>query len=71
MNGFASVIGAVLTTILAMTFGFRVVLFLGLFAYFVALVVLRGLLRPTADGAAREVVDVRTGQAEPAPTFLS
>jgi hypothetical protein len=33
--------------------------------YFIALVVLRGLLRPTAAGAAREVVDLRAGQAEP------
>jgi hypothetical protein len=65
VNGFASVIGAVLTTLLAMVFGFRVVLLLGLFVYFIALVVLRGLLRPTAAGAAREVVDLRAGQAEP------
>jgi hypothetical protein len=45
VNGFASVVGAVLSTILAMTFGFRVVLFLALVAYAVATVVLRGLLR--------------------------
>jgi hypothetical protein len=45
VNGFASVVGAVLTTILAMTFGFRVVLFLALLVYLVALLALRGLLR--------------------------
>jgi MFS family permease len=44
VNGFASVVGAVLTTILAMTFGFRVVLFLALVVYAVALLALRGLL---------------------------
>jgi MFS family permease len=44
VNGFASVVGAVLTTILAMTFGFRVVLFLALLVYAIALLALRGLL---------------------------
>ena len=33
MNGFFSVIGSVLTTILAMTYGFRLVQFLGLVVY--------------------------------------
>jgi hypothetical protein len=46
VNGFASVVGAVLTTILAMTYGFQVVLFLALGLYLIALIVLRGLLRP-------------------------
>jgi spermidine synthase len=45
VNGFASVIGAVLTTILAMAFGFRTVLFIALAVYVVALVALRTLLR--------------------------
>ena len=49
VNGFASVVGAVLTTILAMTFGFRVVLFLAIAAYVVAVLALRGLLRDTRD----------------------
>jgi hypothetical protein len=44
INGFASVIGAVLTTILAMTFGFRAVLLLALVVYLVAVAVLRVLL---------------------------
>lgn len=44
VNGFASVIGAVLTTILAMTFGFRTVLLVALGLYVVALAVLRGML---------------------------
>lgn len=46
VNGFASVIGAVLSTILAMMFGFRVVLFFSLGAYCIALAVLYSLLRP-------------------------
>jgi hypothetical protein len=41
------VVGAVLTTILAMTFGFRTVLFLALAVYAVALLTLRGMLRAT------------------------
>jgi hypothetical protein len=45
VNGFASVVGAVLSTILAMTFGFRIVLFLALAAYAVAVLALRSLLR--------------------------
>jgi hypothetical protein len=44
VNGFASVIGAVLTTIVAMTFGFSTVLVLALLIYGVALLVLRRLL---------------------------
>jgi hypothetical protein len=53
VNGFASVIGAVLTTILAMTIGFSAVLLLALAVYAVAVVALRGLLRPAvADAAA-------------------
>lgn len=43
VNGFFSVIGSVLTTILSMTFGFRVVLMLGLAAYAIAVLVLRGI----------------------------
>ena len=44
VNGFASVVGSVLTTLLAMTFGFAVVLLFGLAAYAVAILALRGLL---------------------------
>jgi hypothetical protein len=54
VNGFASVIGAVLSTILAMSFGFRTVMVVALVIYVVALITLRGLLRdgrPTATGA--------------------
>ena len=46
VNGFASVVGAVLTTILAMTCGFQIVLLLALVVYLVALVALGGLVRP-------------------------
>jgi hypothetical protein len=45
INGFASVVGAVLTTILAMSFGFEIVLWIALAAYLAALAVLRVLLR--------------------------
>jgi hypothetical protein len=65
VNGFASVIGAVLATILAMTFGFGVVLVLALVAYLAAMVALVGLLRvdaaperPGAPTAARAHADV-------------
>jgi hypothetical protein len=44
VNGFATVIGSVLSTILAMTFGFQVVLGLALGIYLVALASLYGLL---------------------------
>jgi hypothetical protein len=56
VNGFASVVGAVLTTILAMVFGFRTVLFLALAVYLIALVALRGLARvtPTPIPAAQQ-----------------
>ncbi|MBM3672168.1 MAG: hypothetical protein FJW86_08330 [Actinobacteria bacterium] len=45
VNGFASVIGSVLTTILAMTFGFNAVLVIALAVYMVALRALRSLLK--------------------------
>jgi MFS family permease len=45
VNGFASVVGAVLTTVLAMAFGFQVVLVISLGVYLLALVVLRTLVR--------------------------
>ncbi len=45
VNGFSSVVGAVLATILSMTFGFHVVLELGLGAYLLALVAWRRLAR--------------------------
>jgi hypothetical protein len=47
VNGFASVVGAVLSTILAMTFGFNVVLVIALVLYLVALATLRSLLAPS------------------------
>jgi hypothetical protein len=43
-NGFASVVGSVLATMLAMGFGFDAVMGLGLAAYALALVALRGLV---------------------------
>jgi hypothetical protein len=46
VNGFFSVIGSVLTTILSMTIGFRAVLLLGLLVYVAAVLVMRRILRP-------------------------
>ena len=45
LNGFASVVGSVLATILAMTYGFHVVLLVALGAYIVAFLALHGLSR--------------------------
>jgi hypothetical protein len=52
VNGFASVVGAVLTTILAMSFGFNVVLAAALAIYAVAMLMLRALTRPLASATA-------------------
>jgi hypothetical protein len=41
VNGFFSVLGSVLTTILSMSYGFRTVLVLALATYAVAILVLR------------------------------
>ncbi|MGH9049863.1 MAG: hypothetical protein ACRDY4_09050, partial [Acidimicrobiia bacterium] len=67
VNGFASVIGAVLTTILAMSFGFRVVMFIALGLYLVALAVLRGLLR-AAPIAAPETAELPAAPRAPTAT---
>jgi hypothetical protein len=48
VNGFASVVGSALATILAMIYGFDVVLFLGLVAYLIALLAWFRLSQPTA-----------------------
>lgn len=48
VNGFSSVVGAVLATLLSMIYGFHVVLGLGLVAYLIALVAWRILSRRTA-----------------------
>lgn len=52
VNGFASVVGSVLTTMLAMTFGFDVVLFVALGVYCIALLALRGIVGPDRGAAA-------------------
>jgi hypothetical protein len=49
VNGFASVIGSVLTTVLAMIIGFRVVLVLSIVVYLAALLLLRRLWRPLLE----------------------
>jgi hypothetical protein len=51
VNGFASVVGAVLTTILAMALGFGVVLFLALAVYGIAVAALSLLLRASSGFA--------------------
>jgi hypothetical protein len=72
VNGFASVIGAVLTTMLAMALGFGVVLVLALIVYGVAVLALRGLLRATPaaapeSGAEVPVPGALTGAPQEAP----
>ena len=52
VNGFASVVGAVLSTILAMSLGFRTVMLIALITYFVALTALRVLLRASSSAPA-------------------
>jgi hypothetical protein len=51
VNGFASVVGAALATVLAMMFGFHFVLFLGLVAYLMALLAWRTLTTRRVPGA--------------------
>jgi hypothetical protein len=53
VNGFASVIGSVLTTIIAMILGFNVVLALAMVTYLLALLALRRLQRPVAAASPR------------------
>ena len=52
VNGFASVIGSVLTTVLAMAFGFNTVLVVAVTVYLVALTALYRLLGPSTPTAA-------------------
>ena len=56
VNGFASVIGSVTTTLAAMMFGFRVVLVAGLLIYLVAMAALRSLTRQAATSEDGDVV---------------
>jgi hypothetical protein len=58
VNGFASVVGAVLTTILAMALGFGVVLFLALAVYGIAVAALGLLLRASPGFAADAEAEV-------------
>jgi len=64
VNGFFSVIGSVLTTILSMTFGFRRVQLFGLLVYAIAAFALWRLQRVEAVPAAPADADVLV--AEPA-----
>jgi hypothetical protein len=70
VNGFASVIGSVLTTIIAMIVGFNVVLALSMVVYLVAVAALRRLARPleaTSPAAESEAASEsgESGEAEP------
>jgi hypothetical protein len=80
VNGFASVMGSVLTTLLSMTFGFRVVMAVALLVYAVAVLALRSLMSsadavtaaggPSDGGAVEDEPDVSpaggpTGQPVP------
>src|SRR5262249_13594641 len=72
VNGFASVVGAVLTTILAMALGFGVVLLLALVAYGTAVFALTRLLRASTRYVPEVEAEVpvpagMTGIAEEAP----
>lgn len=58
VNGFASVLGSVVTTLLSMMFGFRVVLVAALVVYLIALAALRSLSR----------AEVVADSEEPAPS---
>jgi hypothetical protein len=64
VNGFASVMGSVLTTLLSMTFGFRTVMLIALGVYAVAVVALRSLM--TSADAASAVVEDDEPDATPA-----
>ena len=66
VNGFFSVIGSVLTTILSMTFGFRIVMFLALVAYIGALVAHRRLqaVEPRSGLREHHPGGARAGQNE-------
>ncbi len=52
VNGFASVVGSVASTILAIAFGFQVVLLVALALYVVAVILLRRIGRPISVGPA-------------------
>jgi hypothetical protein len=64
VNGFASVIGSVLSTIIAMIFGFNVVLALAMVVYLVALAALRHLQRPVAAAAEPEAAGDDDGEGD-------
>ncbi len=54
VNGFASVVGAVLSTMLAMTFGFHVVMIVALVIYAIAVATLWGLIPSRGEAAAAQ-----------------
>ena len=68
VNGFASVVGSVLTTVLAMTFGFSAVLVFGLVTYLCAIAALRFLATSTTpQGATADIPPTAAEPVEPAP----
>lgn len=66
VNGFASVVGSVLTTLLSMTFGFRTVMVIALCVYGVAVLALRQMLAG-ADAIEAAGGPVGPTEAEPDP----
>jgi MFS family permease len=63
VNAFCSVVASVLATILAMSFGFRALLFLALAIYAVGILALRGWPEPAAREAAGAAPEAGTGRA--------
>ncbi len=63
VNGFASVVGSTLATILAMTYGFRIVFVIAFVLYLLALVALRSLARVTRS-AQNDVAEVHLPAGE-------
>ena len=70
VNGFASVCGAVLTTLLSMEFGFRAVMALAVIVYAVAVLALRQLMATaTAIESGEQAIDPAP-DLEPRPAPL-
>jgi len=65
VNGFAPVVGSVLTTLLSMTFGFRAIMVLAWCTYAVAIIALRFLLKAVQNAPVADEPDVRVADDEP------
>jgi len=65
VNGFASVVGSVLPTLLSMTFGFRAVMVVAWCTYAVAIIALRFLLKAVHDAPDADQPDVGVADDHP------